>query len=230
MLVTPKDKKIVLEYLKKAERGMRFEQILSPPPEPVNEGWGMSIRSVRKVVSDEDALFEFWEELKRTGIIRPMDKLNPDWFVLTEKGRRLAEADDFDLSTAEADVEALIRDAQLKAIVLPLLQAQRFADAVFAAFKHLEERVRMKAGEPSDTVGAALMTKALHHERGTLKVPACHTISEEEGVFMLFKGAIQLLKNPSSHRTVEWSDTIQAVQAVLFADFLLGLLGAATTR
>lgn len=40
----------------------------------------------------------------------------------------------------------------------------------------------------------------------------------------LFKGAIGLFKNPSSHRRVDYSDATEAVETVLLADLLLRLL------
>jgi hypothetical protein len=40
----------------------------------------------------------------------------------------------------------------------------------------------------------------------------------------LFKGAIGLFKNPSSHRRVDFTNATEAVEVVLLADLLLRLL------
>jgi uncharacterized protein (TIGR02391 family) len=230
MAITRRDKKIIFDYLKNAEGGLTFGRILEPDPKPVKRGAVITLDSVREVESSEDDLFEFWEELKTKGLIRPVDRLNPEWFVLTEKGKQVAAAEDYDLTLPSLQLDKLVCDAKLRSIVQRPFENQDFEDAVFKAFKHVEERVRAKASLPASEVGASLVTAALHHQRGVLKALNCHTVSEEEGVFMLFKGAIQSFKNPSSHRTVDWNNPQRATQAILLADFLLGVLDNTTTR
>jgi uncharacterized protein (TIGR02391 family) len=230
MAISRRDKKVIFNYLLEAGDGLVFGRILRPDPEPVRSGGITSLKSVRKVESTEEELFEYWQELGRIGAIRSVDRLNPELYVLTDKGRRLAEAEDYDLALASLNIADFVSDEELAKCVVPAFGEQRYNDAVFGAFKHLEERVRRRAKLAPENVGASLVVEALHHERGRLKITSCETKAEEEGVFLLFKGAIQLLKNPSSHRTVNWADPKRAAEAILLADFLLGLLNTADWR
>lgn len=230
MAITLKDKKIIFEYLKNTPSGLHFTDILEPQPEIVRRDGVTMYDSVRKVESSEDDLFGFWNELQRNGLIRPKDRLNHEHFVLTEKGKQIAETDCYDLDLLAIDIETLVTDPSLRSHVANSFKDQQFEDAVFKAFKHVEERVRKKAGLPSAIIGAQLMTDALNHQRGILKIRTCHNPAEEEGAYLMFKGAIQLLKNPSSHRTVDWKNPKQAAEAILIADFLLNLLDNAVKR
>ena len=230
MSISLRDKKLIFKYLMENPGGLHFNQILKPPPKPVKKGGGVAMESVREVGVDKDALFEYWEDLKRQGIIRSVDDLNPNFYILTEKGKRIAEQGNFDLDEPCIDLESLIKDDKLRSLVIGDFNDQRYEDAVFKAYKHLEERVRAKAGLSPSDIGTKLMVAALHHKSGKLRVPTCADQSEEEAIFLLFKGAIQLFKNPSSHRTVDWNDTVKAAQVILFADVLLGFLDQAVIR
>ena len=170
--------------------------------------------------------WEYWLELQRLGVIRPIDHLNPERFILTEKGRRFADGRGGELEADLIEWDKLVVDTRLRDIVA----GSSSEDAVFKAFKHIEERVRERAKLPADEVGAALVTKALHHKNGSLRITICQTESEAEGAFMLFRGGLLFLKNPGSHRTGDWTDPRRAAEAILFADFLLGLLEKAIER
>jgi len=231
MAISRKDKKLIFNYLIEAGgKGLFFGKILKPDPEAVRSGGMISMKSVRKIESTEEELYEFWQELIRVGAVRAVDRLNPELFVLTAKGKRLAETEDYNLELPSLNILDFLSDQQLAKCVVSAFNEQHYDDAVFRAFRHLEERVRQRAKLGPENVGASLIVEALHHERGRLRIARCETKAEEEGVFLLFKGAIQLLKNPGSHRTVNWDDPKRAAEAILFADFLLSLLSVADWR
>jgi len=47
---------------------------------------------------------------------------------------------------------------------------------------------------------------------------------ESEAIMALFRGAIGVFKNPSSHRQVEFDDPTEASEVILLADLLLRML------
>jgi hypothetical protein len=90
--------------------------------------------------------------------------------------------------------------------------------------------VRDRASLGVGDLGVDLMTKALHPSSGKLVIPDCKLIAEQEGVYNLFKGAIALYKNPSSHRTVVYDDRLSVIRVIALAEDLLGILDKAVLR
>ena len=74
------------------------------------------------------------------------------------------------------------------------------------------------------------MDKALNPNNGRLVFPTCSMIAEQSGIHGLFRGAIAFLKNPISHRTVNYEDRLVAIQAIVLADFLLHILSTSKKR
>ncbi|TQL58767.1 uncharacterized protein (TIGR02391 family) [Oryzihumus leptocrescens] len=97
-----------------------------------------------------------------------------------------------------------------------------FETAVFVAMKEVEVRVRALSGAPDSLLGTKLMQHAFA-PRGPLADPDADP-GEVVAEMDLFKGAIGLFKNPSSHRPVDYADATAAAEIVLLADLLLRLL------
>jgi uncharacterized protein (TIGR02391 family) len=74
-------------------------------------------------------------------------------------------------------------------------------EAVFAAFKAVEEAVRRAGGFAASDIGVSLMRKAFDKNTGPL-ADMSHPAAERDALAHLFAGAIGLYKNPHSHRTV----------------------------
>jgi hypothetical protein len=74
------------------------------------------------------------------------------------------------------------------------------------------------------------MSKAFNPTTGRLVVPTCQTPSEQEGIQSLFRGAIALFKNPSSHRTVNYEDRLEVIRIIGLAEILLGIVRTAQIR
>ena len=106
--------------------------------------------------------------------------------------------------------------------------AGHYDDAVFDAFKALENGVRSRIGAPLDKVGADLVKEAMNPT--TPKLVFSPVPSEQESVYLLFRGAIGFLKNPLSHRFQLPLDEQTAAEAVAFASLLMRLVDSAVIQ
>jgi len=102
--------------------------------------------------------------------------------------------------------------------------------AVFVAMREVEIRVRELAGASDSDLGTRLMDKAFAPGVPGRLVDQDAEGGEQQAMLNLFKGAIGMFKNPTSHRAVEYEDPKIAGDAVLLADLLLRLLDGIETR
>jgi uncharacterized protein (TIGR02391 family) len=102
-----------------------------------------------------------------------------------------------------------------------------FEDAVLAAFKAVEERLRERVASPT-LYGLDLVTAALNPRDGKLVLSSI--AAEQEAAQLLFRGAIGFFKNPRSHRFVEVQDERVALELLGFASLLLRTIDTAKVR
>lgn len=96
--------------------------------------------------------------------------------------------------------------------------------AVFAAMKAVEVRVRQMANLPDGLVGTRLMQVAFGPNEPGALVDTEAEAGEQVATMELFKGAMGVFKNPSSHRPVNYADATEAAEIVLLADLLMRML------
>jgi uncharacterized protein (TIGR02391 family) len=99
------------------------------------------------------------------------------------------------------------------------------ADAVFVAFRAVEEAVRKAGGYTAAEIGVDLMRKAFD-PKGGLLADMAQEKGEREALAHLFTGAIGSYKNPHSHRTVSIADPKEAQEMVMLATHLLRIIEA----
>jgi uncharacterized protein (TIGR02391 family) len=105
-----------------------------------------------------------------------------------------------------------------------LKREDTYIDAVRRAGVVLEERIRRSIGGDGPErfkQGVGLVDYALTPNSGKLVI-SDHP-AEQEGVRMLFRGALQFVRNPPSHKKIRYTET-EARHAIGLIDYLLLLL------
>jgi uncharacterized protein (TIGR02391 family) len=174
------------------------------------------------------ALSEAWSWLMTHGlVVRDPSQSSPDAYKVSRLGHE----------TLKYGVARLAAGERLGVALHPRL-AQRiqqqfllgeFELAVFAAMKEVEVRVRELTKASQSLLGVKLMQQAFSAEQGVLTDPEADP-GEQVAMMELFKGAIGLFKNPTSHRPVDYDDPTLASEVILFADLLLRLLDRVEER
>jgi len=169
-----------------------------------------------------EALAEAWGWIESKGLILRDVHKDAFSFKISRLGRQTLELGLLWLGAMHRlDLEL---SPALQRVVRPLYLKGEFEIAVFAAFKEVEVRVRDLAGLPHSDFGVKLMHKAFRPPGGPLCALSPLEPSEAEAQHLLFAGAFGLLRNPPSHRRVDYEDAVEAVEVILLADLLLRLL------
>jgi uncharacterized protein (TIGR02391 family) len=174
---------------------------------------------------------EAWDWLYSHGLIsrgNPAQSSDADWAFVTRKGLAVIEEPD---GLARLKAERRL-DVDLHLRIAGRVRRQfllgEYELAAIAALKEVEIRVRELAGASESDIGVKLMTDTF--KTGGPLHDASLDKGESEAVMALFRGAIGVFKNPSSHRQVEFDDPTAASEVVLLADLLLRLLDQTEKR
>lgn len=173
-----------------------------------------------------EALSEAWNWLEHEGLVAPKPGDTSGWYIVPRRGRKLK---------GRLGVEAF-RKANIlpRHLVQPVIEQAvwslfirgDYETAIFQAFKEVEIAVRAAGGFASTDIGVDLMRKAFDPSSGPL-TDASLPGGERVAISNLFAGAIGYGKNPSSHRHVQLSDPVEAVELILIASHLLRIVDTA---
>jgi len=212
---------------KNLQRGQVHRSVvisIAPPPGPNQRPYDS-----QKEPMVELALIEALHWLEVNAFLLPSPSTNGEngHRILGRRGKELVDRNKFDnFQRAAAFPKSLIHPSIADRVWISLARGD-LAEAVFHAFRTVEEQVRKVGGYLATDIGVELMRQAFHEENGPL-TDKTQPKAERQALAHLFAGAIGSYKNPHSHRTVTISDHTEAQEMVMLASHLLRIVDSRT--
>jgi hypothetical protein len=118
----------------------------------------------------EFLLTQTWSWLERNGLIARASGMNGrnGWMIFTKQGEEISDAQDFRRLREAAEFPKSLLHPLIAEKVWRALMRSDLDEAVFAAFKAVEEAVRSAGGFAASDIGVPLMRKAFDKNTGPL--------------------------------------------------------------
>lgn len=204
------------------QNGIVHRDVVISSEPPIGRDQGYSYQERPRV---DVALIEALNWLEVNGLLLPAPGINGQngFRMLGRRGRELVDRARFDAFQKAASFPKSLLYPSIADRVWISLARGELADAVFIAFRAVEEAVRAVGGYAPTDIGVDLMRRAFHADTGPLS-DKTQPQAEREALAHLFAGAIGSYKNPHSHRTVTISDHTEAQEIVMLASHLLRIV------
>ncbi len=164
---------------------------------------------------------EAWAVCKREGLLAA-DPESVGWDFITRRGKAIQSQSALKAVLASKFLRREFLHPKIAEQAWPDFIRGKYEGAVFSAFKEVEVAVRTAAGLTDREIGTDLMRRAFGSS-GKLTDLSLQE-AEQEAMAHLFAGAIGVLKNPSSHRHVAFSDPEEAAELIGLASYLMRIV------
>lgn len=174
----------------------------------------------------ELAIAEAWAYLEAQGLLipSPEDAMH-GWRVLSRRARRFESESEFArYSVARLLPKDVLHPSIAERVWMAYMRGE-FEIAAFQAMRAVEVAVRSAAGYGNEKYGVPMMREAFSPGKGPLADTSADS-GEQVARMELFAGAIGSYKNPPSHREIDLSDPVEALEIILFANHLLRIVDA----
>lgn len=173
----------------------------------------------------ERAVCEAWQWLIRKGLMvpRPEQPDNEARWIRSRLGEQVQNrSDGLRLLKATERIDMELHPRIAEDVRSEFLRFD-YQGAVWKAMRQVEIALRETSGADQYAIGKDVLRHAFASGKGTLVDPNLDE-GEQEGIGQLFRGALLALKNPHSHREIDFDDPTEAAEIVLFASLLLRIL------
>ncbi len=157
----------------------------------------------------------------RKGLIAP-DAQNADdrWWLATRLGLDVASRTDGLARLRAGDRVEMDLHPRIAEDVRAEFLRGRFETAVWVAVRQVEIALREVSRADPYAYGSGLLAHAFAKDTGALLDESLPE-AEQQALANLFRGALGALKNPHSHREIQFDDPTEAAEIVVFASLLL---------